>query len=204
MRREGRDPLRAWDSTATQAQQPTPPFLTLPFQAGVTAWIIVFVGVMYELVAGVLTQTASNAVTAVVLALPVVIALIFGIIQIYQVRSSNAERSHWWHLGAIALGLLVWQLWPVTPSVLLPIHGARDTCVFMFTATPACIAQAKSAYFASNLTWWITGGLIVALLPLVRYSKIAAWTALPLAFAGCQIASHFLALLLHNYHVTGF
>ncbi|HET7014367.1 MAG TPA: hypothetical protein VFI65_10680 [Streptosporangiaceae bacterium] len=169
-----------------------------------TAWIIVFVGVLYELVAGVVTQTASNAVTIPVLALPVVVALTFAAIQVHQVRSSNAERSHWWHLGAIALGLLVWQLWPVTPSALLPVHNARDACVFMFTATPACIAQAKSAYFASSLTWWITGGLILALVPLVRYSKIAAWTALPLAFAGCQLASHFLLLLLHHYHVTGF
>lgn len=197
-------PLRASDSSTAQAQQPTPPFLTLPWQAGVTGWIIVFTSVVYELIAGVVTQSASNAVTIPVLAVPVVIALVFAGIQAYQVRSTHAERSHWWHLGAIALGLLVWQLWPVTPSVLLPIHSAHDACVMMFTATPACIAQAKSAYFASSLTWWITGGLIIALIPLVRYSKIGAWTALPLAFVGCQLSSHFLQYLLHHYHVTGF
>lgn len=185
-------------------QQPTPPFLTLPFQAGVTAWIIVFGGVVYELIAGIVTQTAPTPVTIPILALPVAIGLIFAVIQLYQVRSTNAERSNWWHLAAIAVGLLVWQFWPVTPSALLPVHNAHDACVFMFTATPACVAQAKSAFFASHLTWWITGGLIVALIPLVRYSKIGAWTALLIAFAGCQLSAHFLQLLLHNYHVTGF
>jgi hypothetical protein len=197
-------PLRAWDSTVTQAQQPTPPFLTLPFQAGVTAWIIVFGGVVFELIAGVVTQTVSTAVTIPILAVPAVIALVFAIIQAHQVRSTKAERSNWWHLGALVLGLLVWQFWPVTPSALLPFHNANDACTFLYTATPACVAQAKSAYFASNLTWWITGGLILALAPLVRFSKIAAWTALPLAFAGCQLASHYLLQLLHHYHAPGF
>ncbi len=185
-------------------QTQPPPFLTLPFQAGVTAWIIVFGGVVYELIAGIVTQTAPTAVTIPVLALPVVVALTFAIIQFVQVRAINAERPSLWHLGAIVLGLLVWQFWPVTPPVLLPIHNAHDACVFMFTATPACVAQAKSAYFASHLTWWLTGGLIVALIPVVRYSKIGVWAALPLAFAGCQLSAHFLQLLLHHYHVTGF
>jgi hypothetical protein len=156
----------------------------------------VFTGVVYELIAGIVTETAPTA--------PVVVALTFAVIQLLQVRATNAERSHWWHLGAIALGLLVWQLWPVTPSVLLPINSAHDACTFMFTATPACVAQAKSAYFASHLTWWLTGGLIIALIPVARYSKIGAWTAVLLAFAGCQLSSHFLQYLLHHYHVTGF
>jgi hypothetical protein len=92
----------------------------------------------------------------------------------------------------------------VEPSVLLPIHGAHDTCEFMYTATPACIALAKSAYLGSNLAFWITGALIVALVPLARYSKIGAWTAIPLAFGGAQVASHFLEFMLHHYPVTGF
>lgn len=196
-------PLRASDSPFTQAQ-PTPPFLTLPWQAGVTCWIIVFNAIVYELIAGAVLQSSSNLLTIAVLVVPVVIALVLAGIQAFQVRAFSADRSNWWHLGAIVLGLLVWQFWPVTPSVLLPIHGAHDTCVFMFQATPACIAFAKSAFLASNLTYWITGGLIVALIPLVRYSKIGAWTALPLAFAGSQIAAHFLQAMLHHYHVTDF
>ncbi len=195
-------PLRSTDSFATQAQPP--PFLARPWPAGLTAWILIFGGVIYELIAGVVTQTVSTSITIPILALPVVVALIFAVIQAHQVRTSGAERSNWWHLGAIVVGLLIWQFWPVTPSVLLPIHGAHDTCVFMYQATPACLAQAKSAFFHSNLTWWLTGGLILALIPLVRFSKIGAWTAVPLAFAGCQLASHYLQILLHNYHVTGF
>lgn len=169
-----------------------------------TAWIVIFGGVVYELIAGIATQSTSNGVTISILALPIVIALFFAIWQFQQVRATNAERPHWWHLGAILVGLLVWQFWPVTPSILLPIHNAHDACVLMFTATPGCIAQAKSAYFATNLTWWLTGALIVAMSSFIRYSKIGVWTAVPLAFAGCQLSSHFLQLLLHHYHVTGF
>ena len=176
----------------------------MPWQAGVTGWIVIVGGVVFELIVPIFTQSVSNPVTIAILALPIVVALVFAFLQLQQVRATNSERPHLWHLGALALGLLVWQLWPVTPSVLLPIHGAHDTCVFMYTATPACIALAKSAYFASNLAFWVTGGLIVALIPLARYSKIGAWTAIPLGFAGGQVASHFLQLMLHHYHVTGF
>lgn len=176
----------------------------MPWQAGVTGWIIVVGGVVFELVVPVVTQSVSNPVTTAILALPIVIALVFATIQLRQVRATNSERPHLWHLGAIALGLLAWQLLPVTPPVLLPLHGARDICTFMFQATPTCIAMTKSAFFASNLTFWLTGGLIVALIPLARYSRIGAWTAVPLAFAGGQLSSHFLQYLLHHYHVTGF
>jgi hypothetical protein len=40
--------------------------------------------------------------------------------------------------------------------------------------------------------------LIAVAALLARRSRIAAWAALPIAFAGCQLASHFLEqLLLH-------
>lgn len=200
---KGSDPLRVSDSSAVTAQQP-PPFFTLPWQAGITAWSVIFGGIVYELVVPIFTQSVANPVTIAILAVPIVVALVLAVIEMRQVRATNSERPHLWHLGAIALGLLIWQLWPRTPSILLPIHGAHDTCVFMFQATPACIALAKSAYLGSNLSFWITGGLIVALIPLARYSKIGAWTAVPIAFAGSQLSSHFLQLMLHHYHVTGF
>jgi hypothetical protein len=169
-----------------------------------TGWIVIVGGVVYELIVPIFIQSASNPVTFAVLAVPVVVALVLAVIQLQQVRATNSERPSWWHLSAIAIALIVWQFFPVTPPVLLPIHGAHDTCGFMYTATPACIAVAKSAYFASNLSFWITGALIVALIPLVRYSKIGVWTAVPLAFAGDQLSLHFLQLMLHHYHVTGF
>jgi hypothetical protein len=51
-----------------------------------------------------------------------------------------------------------------------------------------------------DLVWWLTGGLILAAALLARRSRIAAWAAIPLAFAGCLLATHFLQLLLLYYH----
>jgi hypothetical protein len=45
---------------------------------------------------------------------------------------------------------------------------------------------------------WLTGALVLAAALLARRSRIAAWAAIPAAFAGCQLASLFLELLRHH------
>jgi uncharacterized membrane protein len=179
------------------------PFLTVPWQAGITGWIVVFGAVVVELVGGVIVNAMSMAVAAPVFIAPVAIAVGFGVAQWLQMRSVRDEPASWWHFAGIAAGLFTWQAWPVTPSQLQPIANAHDACVMMFTATPACIARATTAMDNSHIIWWVTGGVIVALALLVRRSKIAAWAAVPVALAGCQLAAHVLELLLLHYHVPG-
>ncbi len=54
-----------------------------------------------------------------------------------------------------------------------------------------------------NLVWWLTGALIVAAALAARRSRIAAWAAIPAALGGCTLATHFLELLLRQYHAGG-
>ena len=189
----------------TTQVQPTRsmPFLTRSWQAGVTGWIVIVGAVVFELVAGIIVNTMSMAVAAPVLIAPAAIAVVLGVMQWFQARSVRAEPVNWWHLSAIPLALFTWVAWPVTPSALLPLHNANDVCTFLYTATPSCIARAMSAMTDSHITWWVTGALIVALAPLARRSRIAAWATIPEAFAGCQLAGHFLELLLLHYHFPG-
>lgn len=185
--------------------QPTPsvPFFARSWQAGIAGWIVVFGAVVVELIAGIVVNSMSMAVAAPVLIAPAAIAAGFGIVQWVQLRSVRAERPSWWHLGAIAMALFTWIAWPVTPSALLPIHTAHDACTLIYTASPACVARAASAMSNSDITWWVTAAVIVALAPLARRSRIAVWAAIPVAFAGCELAAHFLELLLLHYHFAG-
>lgn len=182
--------------------RPTP-FLARSWQGGITGWIVIFTAVLVELIAGVVVNTSSMTVAAPVYVIPAAIAVVFGLVQWWQARSANIERVSWWHLGAIAAALFTWIVWPVTPSSLQTAPTASDACTMLYTATPDCLARATSAMNGSHITWWVTGVLIVALAPLVRRSRIAAWAAVPVAFAGCQLAGHFLELLLLHYHFPG-
>ncbi len=78
------------------------PLLTLPWEAGVTGWIVVFGAVVAEIVAGSVTNRMPTAIAAPALAFPVVVAAGFAVVQWQQVRSSGAEPASWWHLAAIA------------------------------------------------------------------------------------------------------
>lgn len=188
----------------TQVQPARPmPFLTRSWQAGLIAWIVVFGAVIVELVGGIVVNTMPMAVTAPVLIVPAAIAVGFGGMQWIQMRTVRADRPSWWHMAAVGMALFTWVAWPVTPSSLLPIHNAHDACTLVFTATPDCVARAMSAMSSSDITWWVTGAMIVAIAPLARRSQIAAWATIPVAFAGCQLAGHFLELLLLHYHFNG-
>jgi len=179
------------------------PFLTQPWEAGITGWIVVFGGSLVELVGGIVTNSMSMAIAAPILIAPAAIAVGLGLAQWWQVRSRGSDRANWWHLAGIAAALFTWLVWPITPTALIPIANARDACFMMSTATPACLARATSAMDNSHIAWWVTGALIVALAPLARRSRIAAWAAIPVALAGCFLAAHFLELLLLHYHVPG-
>ena len=179
------------------------PFLARSWHGAMTGWIVIFGAVIFELIAGVVVNSMSMAVAAPVLIAPAAIAVGFGIVQWVQMRSFRDERPGWWHLAAIALALFTWVVWPVTPSSLLPIHNAADACTMIYTATPECVARASTAMTSSDVTWWVTGGVIVGLALLARRSRIAVWAAIPVALAGCQLAQHFLELLLLHYHFSG-
>ena len=183
-----------------QADPPRQPLLTLSWEGAVAGWIVVFGAVVAELVAGIVTSRMSMPVEASVLAFPVAVAAGFALVQWWQVSSSGAARANWWHLGGVAAALFVWLVYPTTPGILAADTNARDACYSLYYPSPGCLSRVTHAMDAHNLVWWLTGGLILALALLARRSKIAAWAAIPLAFAGCMIATHFLDLLLAFYH----
>ncbi len=178
-------------------------FLARPWQGGVTGWVVVFGALVLEIVAGIVVNPMSMAVAAPVLIIPAAVAVGFGVAQWFQVRAAKAEPVPWWHLAGIAAGLFTWQAWPTVPSALQAVSGPRDTCTLIFTATPDCLARATSALSGNHIAFWVTGAVIVALIPLARRSRIAVWSATPVALGGSQLAAHFLQVLLLHYHVPG-
>lgn len=176
------------------------PLLTLPFEAGLTGWVVVFGAVIAELAGGVAVASQTLAVVAVpVLIFPVVVAFGFAVAQWWQVRSWGAELASWWHLAGVAAAALTWLLWPMVPGALAGTGSLRCTGsgqAFCYAAPDTVevdylrsMAQAAGYH---EVAWWSTGALILIAALLARRSRIAAWAAIPAAFAGCELATHFL------------
>jgi hypothetical protein len=140
-----------------------------------------------------------------VLVIPVVVAFGFGIAQWFQVRSAGADRASWWHLAAVPVAVLIWYLWPNTPSALNEANGtsAPSVCGDLPTdSTAACLHRAAPAVDAHNLAWWLTLALVAVGALLARRSRIAVWSSIPAVFAGCLLASSFLEQLVRHYQVV--
>ncbi len=165
-----------------------------------TGWVVVSGAALVELIGGIVTNQMPMAVAAPVLAFPVVVAAGFSVVQWWQVGSTGAERANWWHLIGVAAAVFVWLVFPTTPGILATDSTARAACYSLSSPTPACLSRVTQAMDAHNLVWWLTGGLILGAALLTRRSRIAAWAAIPIAFAGCLLATHFLQLLLVYYH----
>ena len=184
------------------------PWLVQPFQAGMTAFIVVIGAVLAELIGGTVTNQMATAVAVPVLAVPAAVAAGFAVAQWWQVRrwqarSRGAEPASWWHLAGIAAALVTWGIWPTKPGSLAGAGSAPGACDAMgVIAAPDCLQRAAQALDGHDVTWWCTLALILALAPLVRRSRIAAWAAIPVAFAGCELATHFMQLLLLYYNVS--
>lgn len=164
------------------------PLLTQPFAAGMTGWVVVFGAVIAEVAGGAAVANQGSAAVAVpVLIFPVVVAFGFAVSQWWQVRSWGAEPVSRWHLTGIAAAAIMWLLWPTVPRALagtgaLPCaSGGQASCILHTTA---------AGYH--DLAWWSTGAVIIIAALLARKSRIAAWAAIPAAFAGCELATYFL------------
>jgi hypothetical protein len=176
------------------------PLLTQPWEGGVIGWVVVLGALFAVLAGGLVTNQMPMVIAAPVLAVPVAVAAGFAVVQWWQVRSSGADRASWWHLAGIAAALFTWLVFPTTPGVLVTDSNARAACYSLYQPTPQCLSRAAQAMDGHELVWWLTGALILAAALLARRSRIAAWAAIPLAFAGCLLATHFLQLLLLYYH----
>ena len=163
-------------------------------------WVVVCGALLAELIGGLVTNQMPMVIAAPVLILPAAVVAGFAIAQWWQVRSSGAERAAWWHMAGIAAGLFTWLVFPTTPGILVTDKNARAACYSLYQPTSACLSRAAQAMDGHDLVWWLTGVLILAAALLVRRSRIAAWGAIPVAFAGCLLATHFLQLLLLYYH----
>jgi len=188
--------------TRPPAKDPTKrlPLLAQPWEGGVIGWVVVCGALLAELIGGLVTNQMPMVIAAPVLILPAAVVAGFAIAQWWQVRSSGAERASWWHMAGIAAALFTWLVFPTTPGILVTDSNARAACYSLYQPTPACLSRAAQAMDSHDLVWWLTGVLILAAALLVRRSRIAAWGAIPLAFAGCLLATHFLQLLLIYYH----
>jgi hypothetical protein len=176
------------------------PLLAQPWEGGVIGWVVVGGAMLAEVVGGIVTNQMPMVIALPVLVFPVAVAAGFAVVQWWQVSSSGAERASWWHLAGIAAALFVWLVYPTTPGILVTDSNARAACYSLYQPTPGCLSRAAQAMDGHDLVWWLTGALILAAALLARRSRIAAWAAIPLAFAGCLLATHFLQLLLLYYH----
>jgi hypothetical protein len=176
------------------------PLLTRPFEAGMTGWVVVFGAVIAELAGGAAAATRMPAVIAVpVLIFPVAVALGFAVVQWWQARSWGTELASRWHLAGVAAAVLTWLLWPIVPGVLagtgtLTCTGRSQAFCYV-TPSTAEAAYLRSLALAADyhvVAWWSTGALILIAALLARRSRIAAWAAIPAAFAGCELATYFL------------
>jgi hypothetical protein len=180
------------------------PLLVQPFKAGATGFVVVIGAILAELIGGAVTNHMSTSVVVPVLAVPVAVALGFAAVQWWQVRSSGAEPASWWHLAAIAGALLTWVFWPTKPGVLDGASSPIAACVAVGASqTPGCLARAAQALDSHDIAWWGTLALILVLALFARRSRIAVWAAIPVAFAGCELATHYMEQLLLAYNAGG-
>jgi len=190
-------------------QPPRPePLLTQPFAGTMTGWVVIFCVVVAEVAGGVAVGNQASAAVAVpVLVVPVAVAFGFALVQWWQVRSSGSGPANWWHLGGIAAALFAWLIWPTVPAALQgtgvpggmrPGHGF---CYVLPNPAP-CLHRAAQAADDHYLAFWGTGVVIVLAALLVRRSRIAAYAAIPAAFAGGQLAAFFLNQFVLYYHLV--
>lgn len=200
----GAQPTMSWWPTAADGPA-SRPRLAQPWAGGLAGWVVVVGALIAELVAGIVTNSASTLVAATALAFPAAVAVAFSIVQWLQVRRSGADRASWWHLAGIAAAVVTWQAWPTSPGILYGAASARKACNALGQPSQAtdCLTRAIQAMDAKNLVWWLTGTLILLLALLVRRSRIAAWAAIPAAVGGCLLATHFLEQLLLHYQPGG-
>jgi hypothetical protein len=195
-----------------QEDQPprSAPLLAQPWAGGMTAWIVIFVAVIAELAGGaVVANQTSEGIAIAVLIIPVVVVYGFAVVQWWQVTSSGAERTPWWHLAGVAAAIIIWLVWPTVPG---PLAGttavtgtsnARAFCnVLSGPAVSDCLRRTAQAFDHHDLVWWSTGVLILIAALLTRRSRIAAWGAIPAALAGCQLATWFLNQIVLYYHLV--
>lgn len=186
------------------------PLLTQPFEAGLTGWIVVCAAVIAELAGGAaVANQASAAIAVPVLVVPAAVASGFALLQWRQARSAGAEPASWWHLAGIAAAALAWLLWPTVPDALTrtttlagPGSGQAFCTTLPGAAAAGCLRRTAQAFDQHNLAWWLTGALILVAALLARRSRIAAWAAIPVALAGCQLAAYALNQVVLYYHLN--
>jgi hypothetical protein len=177
------------------------PLLTQPWAAGVTGWVVVSGALIAELAGGIAVANQTSAVAVSVLIFPVMVAFGFAVVQWRQVRSWGAGPASWWHLGGIAAGVLTWLLWPVpgtlTGTWALPCTGSSQASCHVAPAIAEAdyLRSVAQAFDYHWLAWWSAGALILVAALLARRSRIAAWAAIPAAFAGCELATYFVSLV---------
>jgi hypothetical protein len=178
------------------------PPLVQPWEGGVAGWLAVFGAVIIELVVATATNHSPSSVAVPVMAAPAAVGIALAAVQWVQARSFGAEPASWWHLLAVLAAAFVWLFFPTSPGLLgAGVTSARQACSLLPTTNDAqCLPLAAQAIDAHNLAWWLTALAIVLVALGGRRSRIAAWVTIPIALAGCEIATHYLEVLLMAYN----
>jgi hypothetical protein len=105
------------------------------------------------------------------------------------------------HLAGVAAALFAWLIWPTAPGGACRSRRQRAGGLQRPSdhANHSCLTLAARALDAHNLTWWLADALNLVAALLTRRSQIAAWAAIPIAFAGCELATYFLQALVNHY-----
>jgi hypothetical protein len=147
-----------------QEDQPprSAPLLAQPWAGGMTAWIVIFVAVIAELAGGaVVANQTSEGIAIAVLITPVVVVYGFAVVQWWQVTSSGAERTPWWHLAGVAAAIIIWLVWPTVPGPLAGTTAVTGRATrgrsAMSCRAPPCPTACAAPRRPLTITTWSGG-----------------------------------------------
>ena len=162
------------------------------------AWIAAVCGFLVELIVTSVTNLASTPVTAwAVLAVPALLTALVAYEWWNARRYGLVLRRV--HLTGVGLGLVLWFMYPTSPSGSFNASSAGLCEYAGQIGQPGCMHRADVARLHSDVVWWSTGALILVFALLARRSRTAAWSSPVVALGGAVLALHLLEVLVRSY-----
>lgn len=166
---------------------------------GCQAWAVALGGFVVVLLGAMVTHLKSTPVMGLTLGVPVAAVVALSVQEFLAARRHTTRLSRM-HLFGVAIGLLVWLLYPTAPGDLSFNPSPEALCRYaQRPGSPECLAHAGAARLHAHVAWFATGALILLLAPLARRSRSAAWGTAAVGFAGAAFALHFLEVFVHPY-----
>lgn len=162
------------------------------------AWIVCVAGLAVVLIGGAVTNRMSFAVAAATLGTPAAIFVGFAVAEWLEARRTGVVLARG-HLAGPGVAVVLWLLYTAGGGGDL-YFGKNYYCQsFIGDPAVACLRDAGQALHRGHLVSWVGLAVVVALTPLARRSRIAAWSTIPIALAAQTLALHFLIPLRDTY-----